>query len=211
MTKHSLPGQLGFDALLLDAEEQNRQRQFERETGHLPSTMEEGLGFFRGLLGQHHAAMLAADMERVMALREEADRLALRLNGGDSGILAGDDSAGRVLERETAAPVGAVPIWGQKGDFIIDVNGMKVRIEIEGVFGIGSGFAFWPGFSAHAVERDKPFLSETGYRSFLGVHAEPAADMTPDSFVRAVIETHVAKHLKGKLLRIEERYVKRGG
>lgn len=209
MTKHSLPGQLGFDLLLSDAEAQNRQLQFDRETAHLPSTMEEGLAFFRGLLDQHHAAMLGADVPRVMALREEARRLARRLNGGDHGILAGESSAGRMLERESAAPVRNVPIWGQRGSFIIGVGKMKVRIEIEGVFGIGSSFSFWPGFSAHAVEWDKPFLSNTGYRSFLGVHAEAAPDMTPDSFARRVIDAHIEHLPKGRPVRIKNRYAER--
>jgi hypothetical protein len=34
---------LGFDALLASAEEANRRRSFERETGHLPGALEEAL------------------------------------------------------------------------------------------------------------------------------------------------------------------------
>ena len=77
------------------------------------------------------------------------------------------------------APEGTVPLWGQAGSFTIDVDGMKVRIEQEGMFGIGAGFSFWPAFSAYAVDYAKPFLSETGYRSFLGAQAEVMAGITP--------------------------------
>lgn len=209
MSKHSpANNQLGFDNLLGEADEANRQRQFERETSHLPSTMEEGLPYFRALLDRHHAAMLQGDVERVVSLREEAHHLALRLNNGNPGILASDNAPGRVLERHTAAPLGEIPIWGQQGDFEIEARGLKVRIEINGVFGIGSSSCFWPGFAAHAVESHKPFISETGYRSFLGIYAEPAAGISPEHFARAVIETHIEKHLKGRLLRIEPRYRK---
>ena len=90
--------------------------------------------------------MLAADADEVLRLRAEAHKLALRLNHGDPGILADDDASGRALERAFASVPGDVPLWGQKGDFVIEVNGMQVRIEIEGVFGIGSSFQFWPGF-----------------------------------------------------------------
>lgn len=199
-------GQLGFEALLCAAEGENRRRKFERETAHLPGTMAEGLPFFRRLIRQHHAAMFAADAEAAMALRKEAERLALRLNGGEPGILAGEDSPGRVLARQTAAAPGAVPLWGQEGEFLLDLSGMRVRVEMEGLFGIGCGFGFWPGFSAHAVDPDRPFLSETGFRSFLGLRADPVAGLTPDAFAAKVIATHVARDLKGRLRAIEPGY-----
>jgi hypothetical protein len=149
--------------------------------------------------------MFAADAETAMALRKEAERLALRLNGGESGILAGEDSPGRVLARQTAAAPGAVPLWGQEGEFLLDLSGMRVRVEMEGLFGIGCGFGSWPGFSAHAVDPERPFLSETGFCSFLGLHADPAPGLTPDAFAAKVIATHVTRDLKGRLRAIEPR------
>lgn len=201
--------QLGFDALLRETENDNRLRKFLRETAHLPDTMEAGLPHYRMLIRHHHAAMLAANVDETMRLRREARLLARRLNDGDTGILAGPDAPGRVLDRESAAAPGAVPLWGQSGDFIITIGAMQVRIEIEGLFGIGSGFGYWPGFSAHAVVFDRPFLSETGYRSFLGVHADPAPDLTPDEFVCKVLGGYVARELKGRLLPIASRYRER--
>ncbi len=65
------------------------------------------------------------------------------------------------------------------------------------------------GFSAHALEWDKPFLSETGYRSFLGIHADPAPDMTPEDFAAEILAAYVAKELKGKLVAVEPRYRER--
>jgi hypothetical protein len=115
-----------------------------------------------------------------------------------------------VLARESAAAPGAVPLWGQIGEFIITVDGMKVRIELDGLFGIGGRFIYWPGFSAHAVDYDRPFLSETGYRSFLGIHAEPVPGLTPDAFTGKVIAAYVARGLKGRLGAIEPRYRKSG-
>jgi hypothetical protein len=199
-------GQLGFKGLLAAAAEENRRREVERETAHLPGTMAEGIPFYRLLLRQRHAAMLAADIDTAMALREEAHRLALRLNDGDCGILAHEDSAANVLRRETAAEPGTVPLWGQDGEFVIAVNGMQVRIDLDGMFGIGCGFCFWPGFAAHAIDDQRPFISETGYRSFLGTHAEPAPGLAPDAFAEKVIAAHVARELKGRLVAIAPRY-----
>lgn len=205
-TTQSTTQQLGFDALLLDAEQTNRARKVEDETRHLPATMTDALPFFVELLEEHHAAMLAGQEHETMFCRAEAHRLAVKLNGGDVGILAHNDSPAYVLERETAAASGMVPIWGQKGSFIVSVSGTRVRIEMGGVFGIGASSAFWPGFAAHAVDFDRPFISETGYRSFLGIFAEPAPGLTPNAFAEKVISAHVAREMKGRLVPIAQRY-----
>lgn len=205
------PAQLGFDALLDDAATANRSRELERSTGHLPGTLPEALPYYRALLDKHHAAMLAGDVGETMRLRQEAGNLALRLNHGDPGILAGPDAPGCALARETAAASGSVPLWGQKGSFIVTVSGARVRIEMDGIFGIGSRFGYWPGFAAHAVDRDRPFISPTGYRSFLGIHAEPAAGMTPDVFAAEILAAYVAKELKGRLVAVAPQHRKRAG
>jgi len=172
-------GQLGFDALLRSADADNHARTFARETAHLPATMDGALPFFRDQLRDHHAPMLAGNVDETMRLRGQADKLASRLNGGDPGILAGPDAPGCVLERESAAAPGAVPLWGQTESFIVELRGMRVRVEMEGVFGTGSGVCFWPGFAARAVDLGRPFLSPTGYRSFLGIHADLQPGLTP--------------------------------
>ncbi|MEM6410154.1 MAG: hypothetical protein AAF683_01305 [Pseudomonadota bacterium] len=202
----STTDQLGFDRLLSDAETENEARVFERETAHSPAALDQALPYFRDLLRQNHAAMLAADVDETVRLHDEARLLARKLNDGQPGIIADDDAPGCVLARETAAPEGAVSLWGQTGSFIVEAAGMRVRIAMEGMFGIGSGWGFWPGFSAHAVDRDAPFLSETGYRSFLGVHGNPAPGHTPESFAVMVIDQYVAAALKGRPLRISARY-----
>lgn len=202
MRSNTPSAQLGFDALLEDAATVNHARAFERSTGHLPGTFPEAVTHYRALLANHHAAMLAADVDETMRLRKEADNLALRLNHGDPGILAGPDAPGCALAHETAAAPGSVPLWGQKGSFIVTVSGARVRVEMEGIFGIGARVAYWPGFSAHAVDHDRPFISPTGYRSFLGIHADAAPGMTPDAFAAKVLAAHVAKELKGRLVAI---------
>ncbi|SMD15103.1 hypothetical protein [Rhizobium sp. RU36D] len=200
------PAQLGFDSFLADAETINKAAAFERTHGHLPATMDKALPYYRGLIERHHTSMLAGDLEAALALREEANELALRLNNGEPGILAGPDAPGCMLARLSAAETGTVPLWGQVGSFIIKVRLMRVRIDMDGMFGIGGRFMTWMNFSANAVDHDKPFLSETGYRSFLGLNAVIVPDLTPETFATKVIETHIAKELKGRLRAIEPRY-----
>lgn len=79
---------------------------------------------------------------------------------------------------------------------------MRVRIEMDGIFGIGASHMPWIGFAAHAVEKNKPFLSETGYRSFLGVGGGLCPGYTPDMFAAGIVGAYVERELKGRLRKI---------
>ena len=205
-TPSSEQAQLGF-GFLADIDREREREALEARYGHLPSTMPEGIALYRQMIDRHHERMMAGDVDGTMDIRREAHDLAIRLNGGTSfGICGGPDAPGRVLERDTQAADGTVPKWGQTGSFAITVGKMRVRIEQSGIFGIGSNFGYWPGFAAHAVERDMPFLSETGYRSFIGagliINGKVAIGVGPDGVASEVIFQHVTRELKGKLRKI---------
>ena len=174
----------------------------EAASAHLPSSIEDGIAYYRAMLERHHAAMLAGDAAEAARLQQEAHQLATHLNNDEPGILANEDSPGYVLSRETASKPGVVPLWGQAGEFVVDVDGMKARIESNGIFSVGGA----AGFSAHAVLWERPFLSNTGFRSFLGVHFQVVAGVTFDAFITEVLRTHIKRELKGKLPQIEPRY-----
>jgi hypothetical protein len=199
---HSSPDQLGFS--FHDILEQE-------ETASLPSTMDDGIAHYRALLEKHHEAMVAGDEAAAMAIREEGNRLAVKLNNGEPGILGGPDAPGYVLMRETAAQPGSVPMWGQRGDFTVTIDEMPVQIVMDGMLGICASMDVWPGFSANVVEPEKPFISETGYRSFLGVHADLVPGLTPDAFVREVLAAHIKGASKGKLRPVKDEYRERYG
>lgn len=55
------------------------------------------------------------------------------------------------------------------------------------------------------MDCERHFLSESGYRSFLGIPADPQPGLTPDTFAREVIAAYVARELKGQLLAITAR------
>ncbi len=198
------PQQLGFDALLDSAAADNQSRKHQRACAHLPDTIAEAVPFLRALIDRHHAAMLAGDAVTVERFREEAHQLAFKLNNYEPGILADDDSPGCVLDRLTQAPEGAFPLWGQAGSFVIECASMRVHIEMDGFFGIASRYSSWMGFAAHAVDRNAPFLSETGYRSFLGCGGALVPGHTPDSFATGIIAAHLRTELKGKLRLIKK-------
>lgn len=198
----NLPGQLSFDGLLAETETANETRIRDRQYGHLPTTIDEALPFFRDLLEQHHKAMLDGDANMVARLRREAHDLATKLNNYEPGIIADASAPGCVLDRLTRAEKGKVPLWGQSGSFEICHKAMRVRIEMEGLFGIGATYMSWLGFSAHAIEKTKPFLSDTGYRSFLGVGGDLCPGYEPDQFATGIVSAFVDRELKGKLCKI---------
>lgn len=200
-----MTAQLGFTDFLTEAAATNERRQMDRATAHLPGTMEEALPFYRRMIERHHSAMQAAEIEQAMAIREEAHNLAAKLNGGTCGIIAGPDAPGCILERESSAAPGSVPLWGQAGEFVITVGAMRVKIELHGMFGIGSTSCLFPGFYAHAVDWERPFFSETGFRTFLGVSGQLVPGLTTKDFARETIAAYVRQELKGRLLPIEKR------
>jgi hypothetical protein len=191
------PQQLGFgfDAI-----------QEQQETAHLPSAMDDGVHLYRAMLVKNHEAMLAGDEKGAAAIQKEAARLATKLNGGEPGILGGPEAPGHVLMDATAAPPGTVPMWGQKGEFDVRVGNMPVHIRMDGMLGAGRLRSNWPGFDATVVEPDKPFLSETGYRSFIGVHAKLVPGLTTDAFAREVIASYIKAECKGRLRPVKPEY-----
>jgi hypothetical protein len=178
---------------------------------HFPSDWTKAVVYHHGQIERHHKAMLENDFEVAMAIRNDAFLLAKKLNGGAPGILAGGDASGCVLARKTAAKWGSVPLWGQDGVFEVQSAGMQINVEMNGMFGIGATAMPYLGFSVRAIDCCKPFLSETGYRSFLGVSVTPENGMMTAEFVCRVVELHVADELKGKLLNIAEQYREQDG
>lgn len=194
--------QLGFDTLLSEADTSNRTRNEQKAYGHLPDRMEKAVPFLRDLIARHHIAMLEGDATKVATLRKEAGNLAYKLNNYDPGILADDDAPGCVLARLTRAEEGAPLFWGQAGSFEVVHKKMRVRIDMDGIYGIGATHMSWIGFSARAVDPSKPFLSDTGYRSFLGAGGGLRAGFTPEAFAAEIIAAHVEGELKGRLRQI---------
>lgn len=200
--------QLGFDVLLQDADAENVARAFALETAHLPGDWTEALEYHRKQITAHHAAMLASDFETALAIRRQAHLLARKLNDGQAGILAGDDAPGCQLDKQASAADGTIPLWGQSGQFDITAAGLSARVEMKGMFGIGSTSMPYLGFALRALDSSEPFLSNSGYRSFLGASVPPEVGMATDGFVRRVITAFVEQELRGKLVRIDPDYFK---
>lgn len=90
----------------------------ERQTAHLASDIDAVIAQYRGMLEKHNAAMLVGDEKTAMDIPKEANRLAVKLNGGDAGILGGRDAPGYRLMDGTAAAPGTVRSGASKASSI---------------------------------------------------------------------------------------------
>jgi hypothetical protein len=137
----------------------------------------------RALVERHHDAVLAGDVAELDATHDGYEALVYVLNGNTLfGSMADENSAGHVLARAVAATPGQVPRWGQMGEFLLEVDGMRIRVKVR------EGLGNHHSIDLNAVDLDKPFLSETGYRHH-GVTATSHLGETFDQAVRrAVIE-----------------------
>lgn len=121
-----------------------------------------------------------------------------KLNGGTNfGCMADDEAAGRVIERHCAAVPGEVPLWGQRGQFLVMAGDMRALVEYEA----GYGGPLRAHFQFHVIDLDRPFISETGYRS----HFDTARGcMTVDEVARGILTAMQAE--KKRPLMVEASY-----
>lgn len=129
----------------------------------------------------HHAIMNCSDAQ---ATKAEAEYRAViyRMNGDTfDSCYACDDSPGNRLATLLAAAPGEIPIWGQKGEFLVEVANVRAVFKTEGHFNcLGRG-------ALHAVDPGAPFVSGTGYQSALGF--SPAGGCTVDQTARMYVHT----------------------
>lgn len=135
----------------------------------------------------YNDAIIADDEAARAAAALEHDAIVFKLNGGTFFGCRGDETRpGRVLDAQHVAKPGQVPHWGQDGEFLVEVDGVRVLVKYE-----CQGLRSAPGFDATAVDFDKPFFSRTGYQ---GVYLTVTDHMgrTLEQAVRAEIAAQIA-------------------
>lgn len=142
-----------------------------------------------------HAAVIASDQEAARAAADRYEASYWKLNGGTFfGCMADENAPGHLVRRHCRAEPGEVPKWGQSGTFLIEVEGIRALVE----FGDGMG-VLHAEFIFHAVDLDKPFISETGYRC----HYD---DIYLGNCVDEAALTILAAYLKDKKHPIDDEY-----
>lgn len=169
--------QLGFD-FVPPATAQEQQYRAARD---LPDGEAALIKAARSALVDYDRARRKANEDTVAAAALRYRTIAIKLNGGspsgmstewkDDDAGEGDGAAVR-LEKALAAPDGKVPMWGQRGRFILEFPEVRAIVAVRGVL-VGS----FHDLELTALDYDRPFLSETGYLSLHGAtHEEDRAE-----------------------------------
>lgn len=145
---------------------------------------------------KYHDAVLAGHVEVLDQMESAYSALVYKLNGETMlGCMADANSSGHVLARAVAAKPGQVPRWGQAGEFLLEVEGVRVWVVMTHDM-LGNHRAC----DLHAVDLDKPFISETGYRS-AGLTVASSIGETVDQAARRMVLDVIRS--EGKLKSIE--------
>ena len=119
------------------------------------------MGAGRAAVRAYHDAMMASDAAAAADATRIYDACIWRLSGDTFfGSMADEQSGGRRLAAHCAAEDGARPLWGQKARFVVDIGSVRAIVSYSGMDGAVSQH-----FEFRAIDQDRPFISDTGYRS----------------------------------------------
>lgn len=138
----------------------------------------------------------ARDIE-TSALRYRA--VVYRLNGDTFMGSGTDEGAGGQLLKLLATPAGVVPGWGQAGQYLLEVDGMRLRVKVDPWRMDGTH-----SLSFYAVDASAKFISETGYLSQF-LHPDKHVGQTFGQAVRGLVEQLLQGEFKAKAIREDER------
>lgn len=148
-----------------------------------------------GVRQLYHDAMLAGDEQSLADAAVVYRACVIKLNGGThfGSVVVQDE-----LEAKFAALPGKVPQWGQAGEFLLEVEGMRIVVKM-----CPDSMSSNCGAELRAVDFDKPFLSCTGYRHQY-MHAAQHLGRSVDQAVRAEVLELLAG--EGKAVAIDQEH-----
>jgi hypothetical protein len=175
-----------------------------QRTEHFPAASDSAacVAFYASLVRRYDAAMMAADTAAAIEVKQECNLFLTHVYARfehTRGICKNDVS--RQLSETFKAADGEVPLWGQQGVFTITVASVLIQIEVDHFCGLGSyGENLLPHFAIHIVEKNRPFLSHTGYRSFFAQLFDTEPGITVSDAISRVLRAYVQQEMKGKLV-----------
>jgi hypothetical protein len=152
----------------------------------LPEGEDELLETAASAVARYDQAVVSGDDAGATVAAQLVDAVVWKLNGGTMfGCKADEDAAGCRVDRFCAAPAGAVPRWGQRGEFLVKVAGVRAVVEVDDNLSRGvHHFAF------HAIDPHALFISETGYRShFTAAVAGSTVDAVARGLMAALVRS----------------------
>ncbi|WP_106805744.1 KlcB family protein [Pseudomonas sp. S5D5] len=144
-------------------------------------------------------AMIAASARDIETSALRYNAVVYRLHGNTFMGSGTKDGAGGQLCKKLAAPAGVVPGWGQAGEYLLEVEGMRLRVVVD-PWGMSGTYSL----SFYAVDASAKFISETGYLSQF-LHPDKHVGQTFGQAVRGLVEQLLQGEFKPKAIREDER------
>lgn len=144
-------------------------------------------------------AMIAASARDIETSALRYSAVVYRLNGDTFMGSGTKEGPGGQLRKLLAARPGVVPGWGQAGEYLLEVENMRLRVEVDpwGINGTHS-------LSFHAVDASAKFISETGYMSHF-LHPDQHVGKEFAQAARAEVEGLLRGERKPRAIREDER------
>lgn len=194
-----------------------RAREIEENVAMLRDGPDEYLvAVAREALQHYHAAMMACDKPGRLPYElvvEACVETLYRITeyGGSDQFLDGSgkswppkgrsrfdcwNSASTWLGKQLAAPDGEMPMHGQPGRFMLMIHGCRTDVRYPGLFA-------GDGLDGSVIDLDKPFFSETGFRSFTGMGLSRERwfvddPMTVGEMLTIIMEEDLLRDMDGK-------------
>jgi len=158
-----------------------REQTAARINATLPETADAVSALAATAADQYDAAVCAADADAFSAAADLLEAIVYRLNGCTfSGSLM--DGGGVEQLRGALQPVDGIAAgWGRPCRFLVELDDVRVMVSYTPDF-----LSFAPHFEFYAVDADRPFISETGYKSHFYSGRFPP--LTLDAFARKLLE-----------------------
>lgn len=137
-----------------------------------------------------HACVLGGLESDMVQAQKRYEAIIYKLNGETfQGCMAGSGGGCRA-EFYCGSRPSIMPMWGQAGEFLAEVDGMRVVVKTRSQARVSSDI----GLEFYAVDLDRPFISNTGYRHepckiLFGKTYEQAAEAIIRSFKPVPIES----------------------
>lgn len=165
----------------------------------LPAERGELEQLARDMLALFNDAMITASARDIETSALRYNAVVYRLHG-DTFLGSGtEEGAGGQLRKQWAAPAGVVPGWGQAGEYLLEVDGMRLRVAVD-PWGINRVYSL--GF--HVVDASAKFISETGYLSHF-LHPDQYVGRDLGQAVRTEVELLLRGERKPRAIRDDER------
>lgn len=144
-------------------------------------------------------AMITASTRDIETSALRYNAVVYRLHGDTFMGSGAKEGAGGQLRKKLAAPAGVVPGWGQAGEYLLEVEGMRLRVVVD-PWGMNRTYSL----SFYAVDASAKFISETGYLSQF-LHPDKHVGQTLGQAVRELVEQLLQGEFKPKPIREDER------